>query len=102
MDTTFAIDFFSEEWIRNATITTFLILLYFFSLSKVKNENLELFLKVSKIFKLNFTGIDYITNNLSIPYYFSDGNILEVNTKPGFVGILENNPSTFFNTLFNK
>ena len=58
--------------------------------------------KVSKIFKLNFCGIDYITNDLSTPYYFSDGNILEVNTKPGFEGILENNPSNFFNILFNK
>ena len=55
MDTTFAIDFFSEEWIRNATITTFLILLYFFSLSKVKNENLELFLKVSALVILGMT-----------------------------------------------
>ena len=71
-------------------------------ISNVHPVNLDLFLKVSKIFKLNFCGIDYITNDLSTPYYFSDGNILEVNTKPGFVGILENNPSTFFNTLFNK
>jgi len=55
MDTTFAIDFFSEEWIRNATITTFLIVLYFFSLSKVKNENLELFLKVSALVILGMT-----------------------------------------------
>ena len=71
-------------------------------ISNIHPVNLDLFLKVSKIFKLNFSGIDYITNDLTIPYYFSEGNILEVNTKPGFVGILENNPSTFFNTLFNK
>lgn len=71
-------------------------------ISHIHPVNLELFLKVSKIFKLNFSGIDYITNDLSTPYYFSEGNILEVNTKPGFVGILENNPSSFLNTLFNK
>ena len=71
-------------------------------ISDIHPVNLELFLKVSKIFKLNFCGIDYITNDLTTPYYFSDGNVLEVNTKPGFVGILENNPSFFLNTLFNK
>ena len=71
-------------------------------ISNVHPVNLDLFIKVSKIFKLNFCGIDYITNDLSTPYYFSDGNILEVNTKPGFEGILENNPSNFFNILFNK
>ena len=68
-------------------------------ISNIHPVNLDLFLKVSKIFKLNFSGIDYITNDLTIPYYFSEGNILEVNTKQGFVGILENNPSTFFNII---
>ena len=66
MDTTFAIDFFSEEWIRNATITTFLILLYFFSLSKVKNENLELFLKVSALVIIGMT----LTHDIILLYRY--------------------------------
>lgn len=55
MDSTFAIDFFSEEWIRNATITAFLVFLYFYLLSKIKNENLELFFKVSALIIFSMT-----------------------------------------------
>ena len=49
MDSPFAIDFFSEEWIRNATITAFLVFLYFYLLSKIKNENLGFFFKTSAL-----------------------------------------------------
>jgi len=55
MDSTFAIDFFSEEWIRNASITTILVLLYFYILSKINNENLGLFFKASALVIISMT-----------------------------------------------
>lgn len=55
MDSTFAIDFFSEEWIRNASITTILVLLYFYILSKINNENLGLFFKISALVIISMT-----------------------------------------------
>ena len=55
MDSTFPIDFFSEEWIINACITTFLVFLYFYFLSKVKNENLGLFFKASALVIFSMT-----------------------------------------------
>lgn len=74
----------------------------FIPLTKLHPVNIELCLKVCESFKLNFCGIDYITKDLSQPYYLSDGNILEVNTKPAFSQILLKYPKQFFNALFNN
>lgn len=45
--------------------------------------NMDLFHKINKVLKLNFSGIDYIGPDLNIPY-FQGGKIIEVNPFPGF------------------
>ena len=61
--------------------------------------NIELFIHTAKSFKLNFIGIDYITSSLALPYYLSNGNIIEVNWKPGFQDIFNNDPEIFIQSL---
>ena len=63
--------------------------------------NIELFIHTAKAFKLNFIGIDYITSSLELPYYLSNGNIIEVNWKPGFQDIFNNNPEIFIRSLYS-
>ena len=41
-----------------------------------------MFKEINKILTFNLCGIDYITKDLSIPYYNS-GKIIEVNVTPG-------------------
>ena len=55
MDTPFAIEFLSKEWIRNISITIFLASLYFYLSYRVKNQNLQLFLKSSSLVILVMT-----------------------------------------------
>ena len=55
MDTPFAIEFLSEEWIRNISITMFLATLYFYLSYRVKNQNIQLFLKSSSLIIIGMT-----------------------------------------------
>jgi len=45
--------------------------------------NLNMFEKINKLIGLNFSGIDYIGPDLSIPY-FDGGKIIEINADPTF------------------
>lgn len=45
--------------------------------------NVNMFLQINKILGLNFSGIDYMCDDLSIPY-LEQGKIIEVNPYPGF------------------
>ena len=45
--------------------------------------NLNMFVKINELLGLNFSGIDYIGPDLSIPY-FERGNVIEVNADPTF------------------
>ena len=60
MDTVFTIEFLSEEWIRNAFITGFFMILYFYIASITKQENLIKFLKISALIVIGMT----LTNHL--------------------------------------
>lgn len=51
-------------------------------IENVHPDNIKLFKKISKIVNLNMNGIDYITTDLSIPYY-EYGSVLETNANPG-------------------
>jgi|TARA_B110000967_G_scaffold29445_1_gene27594 hypothetical integral membrane protein (TIGR02206 family) len=55
MDTPFAIEFLSEEWIRNISITMFLASLYFYLSYRVKNQNMQIFLKSSSLIIIGMT-----------------------------------------------
>ena len=55
MDTPFAIEFLSEEWIRNMSITIFLASLYFYLSFRVKNQNIQIFLKSSSLIIIGMT-----------------------------------------------
>ena len=60
MDTVFTIEFLSEEWIRNAFIAGFFMILYFYIASITKQENLIKFLKISALIVIGMT----LTNHL--------------------------------------
>lgn len=62
-------------------------------LNDVHPDNLALFKKINKVSNLNLNGIDYITTDLSIPYY-EYGTVLENNAKPGIDGHYLLNPQT--------
>ena len=55
MDTPLAIEFLSEEWIRNISITMFLASLYFYLSYRVKNQNIQIFLKSSSLIIIGMT-----------------------------------------------
>lgn len=50
-------------------------------ISKVHPDNLYMFKRVNQVLNKNISGIDYISDNLAIPYYHQ-GAIIEVNEKP--------------------
>ena len=56
--------------------------MYNIPLNTIHPDNLHMFKRVNKILKKNITGIDYISDNISIPYY-QQGAIIEVNSAPG-------------------
>lgn len=76
-------------------------------LNMVHVDNIYMFKQINQIFKKNITGIDYISENISLPYY-NTGSIIEVNTLPGITShvIVSNDDErqeyldTFFNKLF--
>lgn len=77
-------------------------------LNMVHVDNIYMFKQINQIFKKNITGIDYISENISLPYY-NTGSIIEVNTSPGITShVLASNDDetqeyldTFFNKLFS-
>lgn len=51
------------------------------NISKVHQSNITMFKNINNIVKLNISGIDFITNDMSIP---NNGKVIEVNAGPGF------------------
>lgn len=48
----------------------------------VHPENLKLFKKINKILGLSLSGIDYMANDISLPYYKDNHHVIEVNSGP--------------------
>ena len=71
-------------------------------INTVHPDNIELFLKIHNAFKLKFSGIDYITESLEMPYYISNGNVIEINWKPGFSGAIKDYPDRFVQALLDN
>lgn len=65
----------------------------FIAKSDIHPDNLKMFKKINKIIGLNANGIDYITTDLSIPYY-EYGSVLESNSSPGIEFHHKNNPAS--------
>ena len=42
-------------------------------------ENIDMFIKAHKLAKLECSGIDYMSYDISLPYYENDGHIIEIN-----------------------
>ena len=60
MDTTIVIDFFSNDWIKNMTITVFFMLCYFFIGFKIKDKHIKTFMKISSLLVLFMTLSNHI------------------------------------------
>ena len=60
MDTTIVIDFLSDDWIKNMTITIFFMLCYFFIGFKIKDKHIKTFMKISSLLVLFMTLSNHI------------------------------------------
>ena len=60
MDTTIVIDFLSNDWIKNMTITVFFMLSYFFIGFKIKDKHIKTFMKISSLLVLFMTLSNHI------------------------------------------
>ena len=60
MDTTIVIDFLSNDWIKNMTITIFFMLCYFFIGFKIKEKHIKTFMKISSLLVLFMTLSNHI------------------------------------------
>ena len=54
----------------------------FIDINSINKVNLQMFLNVCRLLKLNICGIDFITKDINIPYTIC-GKIIEVNAGPG-------------------
>ena len=62
-------------------------------ISDIHPHNIEMFLNINKMLGLNTNGIDYITYDMSIPYY-EYGYVLETNPCPGVQTHYKSNPKS--------
>ena len=60
MNTTIVIDFLSNDWIKNMTITVFFMLCYFFIGFKIKEKHIKTFMKISSLLVLFMTLSNHI------------------------------------------
>lgn len=48
-------------------------------INKVNKKNIEIFIKAHKLIGLECSGVDYMSNDISVAYYKNKGQIIEVN-----------------------
>ena len=60
MDTTIVIDFLSNDWIKNMTITVFFMLCFFFIGFKINEKHIKTFMKISSLLVLFMTLSNHI------------------------------------------
>jgi len=53
------------------------------SLEKVPQINIDMFINAHKLIGLECSGIDYISDDITIPYNENNGSIIEINYSPG-------------------
>ena len=52
------------------------------SIENIPKENIDLFINVNKAMDITCSGLDYLSNDITIPYYINNSKILEVNGTP--------------------
>ena len=72
-------------------------------LNQVNKENKEMFIKAHHLIGLECSGVDYMCNNINIPYYKNNGHIIEMNsmvdTKIHIDADNKNNSDLLFNNM---
>ena len=72
---------------------------------KIPSENIKLFEKVSKITGTRVAGLDYISPDITVPYYKNNGVIIEINGTPGTIAhgrVDQNNESFLYKKIFEE
>ena len=76
------------------------------NLNKIPQINKDMFIKAHKIIGLECSGIDYMSNDISIPYIKNNGHIIEINdmvdTKIHVDADNGNNPNFLFENIYNS
>jgi cyanophycin synthetase len=49
------------------------------NIDKIPIENINIFIKAHKLGNLECSGIDYMSNDITVPYYLNNGHIIEIN-----------------------
>ena len=49
-------------------------------ISEIPQDNIDIFNKAHKLLNLSCSGIDYMSNDIRVPYHKNDGSIIEVNS----------------------
>lgn len=65
---------------------------YRIDLNKIPTCNKNLFLDTAKAMNIKCSGIDYLSDDITIPFYENSGKILELNCRPDIDIHLENQP----------
>lgn len=72
-------------------------------INKIPIENINLFKKVAKVMDLKLIGIDFMSNDIMVPYYENNATILEVNSRPGIgLHLEENQVHVFYDKLIKN
>jgi cyanophycin synthetase len=75
-------------------------------LHKIPKENIDLFIKAHQTLGLICSGIDYMSPNISIPYHFNKGTIIEINdmvdTKIHVYADNKKNPGFLYKNIINE
>jgi hypothetical protein len=75
-------------------------------ISKIPIQNINIFIKAHKLINLECSGIDYMSNDIYIPYYINDGHIIEINdmvdTKIHVDSDNGSNPNFLFNSILKS
>jgi cyanophycin synthetase len=48
-------------------------------INTISKDNIDLFIKAHQLIDLECSGIDYMSNDITVPYYMNDGHIIEIN-----------------------
>jgi len=76
------------------------------NINNIPDVNKEMFIKAHKLIGLDCSGIDYMSYDISIPYYENDGHIIEINdmvdTKIHIDADNGKNPNFLFNNIYNS
>jgi D-alanine-D-alanine ligase-like ATP-grasp enzyme len=75
-------------------------------LNKIPKKNKDMFIKSHKLIKLECSGIDYMSYDITIPYDENDGHIIEINdmvdTKIHIDANNQDNPDFLFKNIYQS